>query len=80
MALPGARMAAPRLLPILLLLAPPSAAAAPQHASALGVAFLALLPSLGRAADNGLARIPPKGWLAWGRFRCDIDCDTDPEK
>ena len=79
MALPGARMAAPRLLPILLLLAPASAAAAPQHASALGVA-LALLPSLGRAADNGLARTPPRGWLAWGRFRCAIDCDTDPEK
>jgi len=71
-------MAAPRLLPLLLLLAAPlSAAAAPQHASALGVA---LLPSLGSAADNGLARIPPKGWLAWGRFRCNIDCDTDPEK
>ena len=67
---------------MLLLAAPLSAAAAPQHASALGVtvAFLALLPSLGSAADNGLARIPPKGWLAWGRFRCNIDCNTDPEK
>ena len=79
-------MATPRLLSLLLLLlllllAPLSAAAAaPQHASALGVAFVALLPSLGSAADNGLARIPPKGWLAWGRFRCNIDCDTDPEK
>lgn len=30
------------------------------------------------ALDNGLMRTPPMGWLAWERFRCDIDCDNDP--
>lgn len=31
------------------------------------------------ALDNGLMRTPPMGWLAWERFRCDIDCDDDPK-
>ncbi|XP_064198018.1 alpha-N-acetylgalactosaminidase-like [Anguilla rostrata] len=30
------------------------------------------------ALDNGLMRTPPMGWLAWERFRCDIDCTHDP--
>jgi len=30
------------------------------------------------ALENGLARTPPMGWLAWQRFRCNIDCDNDP--
>ena len=29
--------------------------------------------------DNGLARTPPMGWLSWERFRCNTDCDNDPE-
>ncbi|XP_028295411.1 alpha-N-acetylgalactosaminidase [Gouania willdenowi] len=29
--------------------------------------------------DNGLMRTPPMGWLAWERFRCDIDCKDDPQ-
>jgi len=28
---------------------------------------------------NGLARTPPMGWLAWQRFRCNIDCLNDPD-
>ncbi|XP_012880386.1 PREDICTED: alpha-N-acetylgalactosaminidase [Dipodomys ordii] len=28
--------------------------------------------------ENGLLRTPPMGWLAWERFRCNIDCDEDP--
>ncbi len=28
--------------------------------------------------DNGLARTPPMGWLAWERFRCNTDCVNDP--
>ena len=28
--------------------------------------------------DNGLARTPPMGWLAWERFRCNTDCENDP--
>lgn len=31
------------------------------------------------ALDNGLMRTPPMGWLAWERFRCDIDCQNDPQ-
>ncbi|XP_030637329.1 alpha-N-acetylgalactosaminidase [Chanos chanos] len=31
------------------------------------------------ALDNGLMRTPPMGWLAWERFRCNIDCDNDPK-
>lgn len=31
------------------------------------------------ALDNGLMRTPPMGWLAWERFRCDIDCEHDPK-
>lgn len=30
------------------------------------------------ALDNGLARTPPMGWMAWERFRCIVDCDSDP--
>ncbi|KAK8736530.1 hypothetical protein OTU49_005055, partial [Cherax quadricarinatus] len=29
--------------------------------------------------ENGLARTPPMGWLAWERFRCNTDCDNDPD-
>jgi alpha-N-acetylgalactosaminidase len=37
-----------------------------------------LLPSVA-ALENGLARLPPLGWLAWERFRCNTDCRADPE-
>ena len=61
----------------------------------LGLGAL-LLCLAGRAAalDNGLARTPPMGWLAWeryvvvnhsdcsflkhSRFRCNTDCENDP--
>lgn len=29
--------------------------------------------------ENGLARKPPMGWLSWERFRCNTDCEGDPE-
>ncbi|GAU97106.1 hypothetical protein RvY_08459 [Ramazzottius varieornatus] len=29
--------------------------------------------------NNGLVLTPPMGWLAWERFRCNIDCENDPE-
>ncbi|XP_061668003.1 alpha-N-acetylgalactosaminidase [Syngnathoides biaculeatus] len=29
--------------------------------------------------DNGLMRTPPMGWLAWERFRCNVDCEHDPK-
>ncbi|XP_072171001.1 alpha-N-acetylgalactosaminidase-like [Diadema setosum] len=31
------------------------------------------------ALNNGLALIPPMGWLSWERFRCNTDCIHDPE-
>lgn len=31
------------------------------------------------ALENGLARSPPMGWLAWERFTCETDCDQKPE-
>ncbi|XP_033106861.1 alpha-N-acetylgalactosaminidase-like isoform X2 [Anneissia japonica] len=31
------------------------------------------------ALDNGLGQTPPMGWLAWERFRCNVDCDNDPK-
>ncbi|XP_020838421.1 alpha-N-acetylgalactosaminidase [Phascolarctos cinereus] len=29
--------------------------------------------------ENGLMRTPPMGWLAWERYRCNIDCKEDPD-
>ncbi|XP_037369334.1 alpha-N-acetylgalactosaminidase [Talpa occidentalis] len=31
------------------------------------------------ALENGLLRTPPMGWLAWERFRCNINCEEDPK-
>ena len=44
--------------------------------SALSAALLLL--KLSAAYENGLARTPPMGWLAWERFRCNTDCINDP--
>jgi hypothetical protein len=32
-----------------------------------------------QALDNGVGRTPLMGWMAWVRFRCNIECDVDPE-
>lgn len=29
--------------------------------------------------DNGMGLTPPMGWMAWERFRCNVDCKLDPE-
>ncbi|XP_043823120.1 alpha-N-acetylgalactosaminidase [Dromiciops gliroides] len=29
--------------------------------------------------ENGLMRTPPMGWLAWERYRCNINCEEDPD-
>ena len=44
----------------------------------VAVAVLASALVCTLALDNGLMRTPPMGWLAWERFRCDIDCEQDP--
>lgn len=28
--------------------------------------------------NNGLARLPPMGWMSWERFRCQVDCAEVP--
>ena len=43
-----------------------------------GLAVLGLSLGLASCLDNGLARTPPMGWLAWERFRCNTDCENDP--
>ncbi|KAJ8274730.1 hypothetical protein COCON_G00093550 [Conger conger] len=43
------------------------------------VIFALALTTVAMALDNGLMRTPPMGWLAWERYRCDIDCDNDPK-
>uniref|UniRef100_A0A8C2HLN6 Alpha-galactosidase n=1 Tax=Cyprinus carpio TaxID=7962 RepID=A0A8C2HLN6_CYPCA len=43
------------------------------------VIFVLAFSAAAWALDNGLMRTPPMGWLAWERFRCDIDCLNDPD-
>lgn len=28
--------------------------------------------------DNGLARLPPMGWMSWTAFYCEVDCVKHP--
>ena len=46
---------------------------------ALLCAFLALSVPLANSLNNGLARTPPMGWLAWERFRCNTNCQATPD-
>ncbi|PVD35132.1 hypothetical protein C0Q70_06413 [Pomacea canaliculata] len=41
--------------------------------------LMAVALGITQALDNGLARTPPMGWLSWERFRCNVDCEKDPE-
>ncbi|CAG9762547.1 unnamed protein product [Ceutorhynchus assimilis] len=41
--------------------------------------IIAVLISGVVSLENGLARTPPMGWLAWERFRCNTDCKNDPD-
>ncbi|XP_028671159.1 alpha-N-acetylgalactosaminidase isoform X2 [Erpetoichthys calabaricus] len=45
----------------------------------LHVTLLLTFPAVILALDNGLMLTPPMGWLAWERYRCNIDCRTDPK-
>ena len=62
------------------MLASQRAAGRPVLGRALLLAAIALsrLPLSG-GLENGAARRPPMGWLAWQRFRCYSDCAADPE-
>ena len=44
----------------------------------LALSICCLIP-LVACLNNGLARTPPMGWLSWQRFRCNLDCKTDPD-
>ncbi|BFZ14880.1 hypothetical protein BsWGS_17919 [Bradybaena similaris] len=45
----------------------------------LKLCVIALACDLIQALDNGLALTPPMGWLSWERFRCNVNCKTDPD-
>ncbi|XP_030301714.1 alpha-N-acetylgalactosaminidase [Calypte anna] len=49
----------------------------PVVLSTLILILVLALPSM--ALENGLALTPPMGWLAWERFRCNVDCRADPQ-
>lgn len=46
--------------------------------SVLSLSLLCVVPLVQSRAD-GLALTPPMGWMAWERFRCDVDCKEDPD-
>lgn len=43
------------------------------------IPLISIYFTLCRSLENGLARTPPMGWLAWERFRCNTDCKNDPD-
>ncbi|XP_060116673.1 alpha-N-acetylgalactosaminidase-like [Heteronotia binoei] len=48
------------------------------------MALLPLMFVLGLLADassldNGLLRTPPMGWVPWEHFRCNTDCEKEPD-
>ncbi|XP_053400322.1 alpha-N-acetylgalactosaminidase-like [Mercenaria mercenaria] len=43
------------------------------------VLLFASLCVMSRGLDNGLALTPPMGWVSWERYRCNIDCENDPD-
>jgi alpha-galactosidase len=48
-----------------------------SHATLLLLFFIKQLVIVA-ALENGLARTPPMGWLAWERYVCEIDCKLYP--
>ncbi len=45
----------------------------------LSALILLIVPFWTSSLENGVARTPPMGWLAWERFRCNTDCVNDPD-
>lgn len=43
------------------------------------ILLLLVFAEMGTALDNGLAITPPMGWLSWERYRCNTDCENDPD-
>ncbi|KAG4079214.1 hypothetical protein HA402_004589 [Bradysia odoriphaga] len=50
----------------------------PPHIVLIILSLLAVAYHI-NGLDNGLARTPPMGWLSWERFRCNTDCEGDPD-
>ncbi|XP_046546389.1 alpha-N-acetylgalactosaminidase-like [Haliotis rubra] len=42
-------------------------------------ANLVLVFRVTNGLDNGQAQTPPMGFLSWERFRCNVDCQRDPD-
>lgn len=40
--------------------------------------FVCICMRIASGLNNGLALTPPMGWLAWERYRCNIDCKNYP--
>jgi len=51
----------------------------PSFSVIIAVLLVASLAGPSIALENGLARTPPMGWLSWERFRCNTDCEGDPD-
>lgn len=49
-----------------------------QRVAILLVSVLSLSTKNVDTLDNGLARTPPMGWLAWERYVCETDCSRYP--
>ncbi|XP_052795328.1 alpha-N-acetylgalactosaminidase-like isoform X2 [Mya arenaria] len=43
------------------------------------VLSLLLVAGVTVALENGLALTPPMGWVSWERYRCNVDCDIEPD-
>lgn len=47
----------------------------------LYIALILMLSSYSSSVyglENGLARVPPMGWMSYERFRCVTDCEKFP--
>ena len=50
-----------------------------MKAAMLRLLLAASLVWIAQCANNGLALVPPRGFITWGQFRCNVRCDVDPE-
>ncbi|KAI6243422.1 Alpha-galactosidase [Aphelenchoides fujianensis] len=49
-----------------------------QLALALCLLSTSLLLQFASALNNGLAKLPPMGWMSWSRFFCETNCAAHP--
>uniref|UniRef100_A0A0N4ZQE9 Alpha-galactosidase n=1 Tax=Parastrongyloides trichosuri TaxID=131310 RepID=A0A0N4ZQE9_PARTI len=49
-----------------------------KYHTILLVFLLKTFITLNLSLENGLARLPPMGWMSWTKFYCEIDCERHP--